>query len=115
MTFRYPFDLGCLKNQSKLLIILHGVLYGSFRNPNELVWTNFLEWTMISSMSMFATKVAYVLVRNMQDRAFNEGGWILVSGSHKSDSTFLMNVTLIVKDHVQGLATKLKFLQGILE
>ena len=70
---------------------------------------------MISSMSIFVTKVAFVLVQNMQDRAFNEGGWILVRASHKSDSTSFMNVALIGKDHVQRLATNLKFLQGILK
>ena len=51
----------------------------------------------------------------MQSRAFNKGGWILVRATHKFDSVFSMNMTLIGKDHVQGLATNLKFLQGIFE
>ena len=70
---------------------------------------------MISSMSMLAPKVTLVLLRYMQDRAFNEGGWILVRTYRKSDSTSFRNVILICKDHIQRLATNLEFLQGILK
>ena len=32
--FRYPFAFGCLTNRSTLLIMLHRICHGSFRNPN---------------------------------------------------------------------------------
>ena len=44
----------------------------------------------------------------MQGKAFNKGGWIVVRATRKSDSTSSINVTLICKDYVQGLAINLK-------
>ena len=63
--FRYPFAFGCLTNRSTLSIMLHRIYHGSFRNPNQFVWTNFLEWTIMRLVSKFATKVTFALVSNM--------------------------------------------------